>query len=151
MSSTQSPWYDPQPDLHDHLNLQRRYPTRDEDISYTRHEGGPSIVRDNGNAPPNQARAWRDNNPSNVYDRMGDAEQPPDNLGTRDKTLERLALMEEKMKRLLPGKDKDDCDSEDELGPFAPNIAAAHIRWALECHTCQNLMEMEIRQITSEC
>ena len=33
--------------------------------------------------------------------------------------------MEEQMKRHLSGKDKDDCDSEDELEPFAPNIVTA--------------------------
>ena len=66
-----------------------------------------------------------DNNPSNAYDRIGAVEHPLGNLGIRDHTLERLDLMEEKMKRLLSGKEKDDCDSKDKLKPFTPNIAAA--------------------------
>ncbi|XP_062103489.1 uncharacterized protein LOC133814560, partial [Humulus lupulus] len=55
---------------------------------------------------------------------MGVGEQLPANLETKDPTLERLALMEEQMLKLLSRKKIDDCDFDEELEPFAPNIAA---------------------------
>ena len=44
---------------------------------------------------------------------MGAGEQLPTNLETKYPTLERQALMEEKMKKLLSGKGIDDCDSDE--------------------------------------
>ena len=55
---------------------------------------------------------------------MGAVEQPQNNQGIKDQTLERLAQMEELMKKLLSEKEKDEYDSGDELDLFSPNIAA---------------------------
>ena len=59
-----------------------------------------------------------------MYNGPGAVEQPRDNPGSQDKTLERLTQMEELMKKLLSEKEKDEYDSGDEMELFAPSIAA---------------------------
>ena len=59
-----------------------------------------------------------------MYNGSGAVEQPRNNPGSQDQTLERLTQMEELMRKLLSEKEKDEYDSGDEMELFAPSIAA---------------------------
>ena len=83
-----------------------------------------SKVHNGENAPKNLYQDRRGNNPPNMYNGSEVIEQPRNNQGNQDKTLERLAQMEELMRKLLSEKEKDEYDSGDEMELFAPSIVA---------------------------